>query len=598
MTKNIRVIGISLILVILQACSSLPAGLTGTPTTYPFVAETGGPVGFSATLSSPDIVQLTWEPVADATGYELQIVPNGLDPLTFAFLPPEAVSFEHLLAPESSLLTYRLQTITASGPGGASSLQITTLAHAPNPLTVQAQFSDDETTSAVIGLDGGTLETTDARGVTYSLVIPAGALETELEIKMTPLGAIEGWPLDGSFQGAVRLEPEGWLLDEIAYLTIRLPGGSASDLATVGFAFNGSGEEFHLAPVYKNTTALAGLGATGARQASRSWQQDGGGSSLPVTQLRSAGIGESSADAAAAMVTENAPTNTNDAADQKAAATEVEMDEMAPLLSKAELAEMATTNLLTQILNNVDDCSDFTRAVGSFHAWEAKVEGLGDTSGFRETIMEQLAEKAVETIEKSGQECIKAEKGVVPASIPCAEKLLRNIQSGSSLFYKELQNNITTNSALKDRMSAADDDTGKCPHSFGFNESVFSDARWISSCIPTLNRPYQVQWVALIYKGVYRLYPTDDENPYTGRVEGQSQAVAPGVSINIVYDGTYVINDTEKDAKGYPINMSVDLTYKMTITSCSEGKCVTTTENGTHGIPLSVRKTGCSVQGK
>ena len=596
MIKNLRMSVTTLVLVILQACSSLPAGLNGTPTAYPFVAETGGPGGFSATLSSPDIVQLTWEPVADATGYELQLVPNGLDPLTIAFLPPEAVSFEHLLAPESSLLTYRLQTITSSGPGGASSLQITTLAHMPNPLTVQAQFSEAETSSAVIGLAGGTLETTDARGVTYTLVIPAGALDTDLEIKMTPLGAIGGWPLDGAFQGGVRLEPEGWLLDEVAYLTVRMPGAASSDLATVGFAFNRGGEEFHLTPVNKSTTSLAGMGAAGVRQASRSWQQDGGGSSLPVTQLRSTGIGESSADAAAALTTNNAPTNSNDAADQKAAATSVELDELAPLFTDAQLADILTTDLLTQILNNVEDCSDFTRAVGSFHAWEVKVEGLGDTSGFKDNIMEQLAEKAIETIEKAGEECVKAKEGVVPASIPCAEKLLRNIQSGSNSFYSELQGKITKNSALKDRMSAADDNTEQCPHSFGFNKNDVGGYRWISSCIPTLNRPYQVIWEGPLFKGVYRLYPTSETDPSTGRMEGQSVMAVAGVSSDIIYNGTYVIEALKEGMPDNPVNMTVSLTFQMTLTSCSEGKCITTYENNVHSIPLQVRKTRCSAQ--
>ena len=150
---------ILLALVVLQACifsSAVPPtaqelASPATPTMKPFVPETDGPPGFSATLTAPDIVLLSWDPAEQAVGYEIQLILDGLEPLTIARLPAEATQFEHFMAPESSLLTYRLQTITSDGPAGASSLQITTQAHQPNPVTVQPTLFEDEAASAVIG---------------------------------------------------------------------------------------------------------------------------------------------------------------------------------------------------------------------------------------------------------------------------------------------------------------------------------------------------------------------------------------------------------------------------------------------------------------
>ena len=97
------------------ATTSLPVTNLATATSVPFVAETAGPAGFSASLAAPDLVLLKWEAAPDAVGYKLQMVISGMDPLTIAYLPKDATRFEHYLAPESSLLTYRLQTLTASG---------------------------------------------------------------------------------------------------------------------------------------------------------------------------------------------------------------------------------------------------------------------------------------------------------------------------------------------------------------------------------------------------------------------------------------------------------------------------------------------------
>jgi hypothetical protein len=582
----------------------MPAGLPNgqntnnspTATPEPFVAETDGPAGFSAVLAAPDFVALSWTTTAEAVGYKLQIVFNGMDPLTIAYLPKDATSFTHYLAPESSLLTYRLQTITASGPAGASSLQIATQAHAPNPLVVQAAFTESGTVSAVIGAAGGTLETTDARGVVYTLVIPPQALDGDLEIKMTPVSTIDAWPLDGHLLGGVRLEPEGWLLNELAYLTIRVPAAQVSKLPTVGFAFNGSGAEFHLTQAYTGLSPLSSAGGGGSRQARPVALLAAGAFNLPIMELRSTGLGATGADAAAALALKDAPTDSRDAADQKAAVTDVVLDELEPLQSQAQMSEIAFTNVMDQILNNVEDCYDFKRAVGAFHNWEntsaQRGEDPGTYAGNRQTLLEQLAEDAVKTIERAGDECVKAEKGVVPASIPCAEKLTREIQSGSTPFYAELQSTIMKTPGMMGRVSAAAIAAEKCPHSFRVNPAAAGGLRWTSACIPSLDRPYYVAWKGLNSNGQWSLFPSD---PFNGRVEGQSHADVGSATSDMVYTGTYTIEVKKKDLRGYPVTMDADLSLSVTTTMCVLSVCSASTADATDTIPLIVNPERCPI---
>jgi hypothetical protein len=608
-SRFIRILNAVLILAVLQACSLMPTGLPGgkdtavpaTATATPFVAEIAGPPEFSATLAAPDIVSLTWKAAPDAVGYKLQILPGGLDPLTIAYLPKTATHFEHALAPESSTLTYRLQTITATGPAGASSLQIATQGHTPNPLTTQAVFSTTEVASAMIGPAGGTIETTDARGVVYTLVIPPQALNTDLKITMTPVSKVGGWPLDGGLLGAVRLEPEGWLLNEVAYLTIRLPAAHPSKLATVGFAFNGSGEEFHLAPATTGTSPLARLGSSGGRMDSPTLRQDAGTFNMPVIQLRTSGIGGSSAASAEAQAANHAPTSSSDAADQKAAAAAAAEDDLAPLFTDAQYAEVITGDLLTQIHFNVKDCYDFKRAAGAFQAWEAKTANLEDggySSSAREAIINELAQKAVETIEKAGEECRGAEPGVVPASIPCAEKLTKDIQSahttpGSNPLYSELSDAIGKDTDLQDRFTAADPShmASKCPHSFGVNTGGSLGYRWTSSCIPSLDRPYQLTFKGSNSIGEWRMFPS---SPFGGKVEGQTVSDVGGTTMTDVFNGTYKITVLKKDVRGYPLTMDADLTLPDTTTTyCTGGVCTSFTHDATDTIPLIVNSQRC-----
>ena len=187
---------------------------------------------------------------------------------------------------------------------------------------------------------------------------------------------------------------------------------------------------------------------------------------------------------------------------------------------------------------------------------------------------------------------------MVPASIPCAEKLTRDIQTaqanpGSNSFYSELGDAIAKDAALQDRFTTADPNhtSVQCPHSFGVNSNASLGYSWTSACIPSLDRPYQVAWKGANLNGEWRMYPS---GPFGGRLEGQSHVdLGGGATQTNVYTGTYKIEITQKDNRGYPQLMDAGLTYDAVTTMCTGDVCTTFPDNGTDTVPLIVNSQRC-----
>jgi hypothetical protein len=91
-----------------------------------------------------------------------------------------------------------------------------------------------------ITVTGGTL-TTVSHGVSYTLTIPAGALETPQRITMTPVTDIDGLGVT-QFVGAVDLEPQGLVLGRVATLKITVPHSPPAGTALMGFGFEGDAD--------------------------------------------------------------------------------------------------------------------------------------------------------------------------------------------------------------------------------------------------------------------------------------------------------------------------------------------------------------------
>ena len=113
--------------------------------------------------------------------------------------------------------------------------------------------------TAIVGSGGGTIQTTDAKGVLYTLHIPALALMAPVAITMTPLATATGLPLAGGFVAGVDFKPSGLQFAQPATLTIVTSAQPGADQRLVGLTYQGAGEALALtgAKRQSNTITLA-----------------------------------------------------------------------------------------------------------------------------------------------------------------------------------------------------------------------------------------------------------------------------------------------------------------------------------------------------
>lgn len=119
----------------------------------------------------------------------------------------------------------------------------------PDPVTRESANA----TSSVVGPAGGTLQTTASDGTVYTLTIPANALATGKTVTMTPVTAIDGYPLASGIVGGVELKPSGTLFTVPVTLEIETPRAPGPGLTAVAILFSGNGPSFE--------PSFAGVGA-------------------------------------------------------------------------------------------------------------------------------------------------------------------------------------------------------------------------------------------------------------------------------------------------------------------------------------------------
>jgi hypothetical protein len=129
-------------------------------------------------------------------------------------------------------------TVTVTNPGGrTASIAFDLNGH------ITLALDEAHRVQQVIGAAGGVLTTTSG-GLTYTLMIPPGALISDEVILMTPVAGMAGLPLD-TLLGAVHFSPEGLLFAKPATLALTLPAG-ANTHGFVGFSAAGNGQHLHL----------------------------------------------------------------------------------------------------------------------------------------------------------------------------------------------------------------------------------------------------------------------------------------------------------------------------------------------------------------
>ncbi len=87
---------------------------------------------------------------------------------------------------------------------------------------------------AEVGLNGGMVSAT-AGGVSYTLDIPVGALNTSTRISLTPVKALRRLPAGGEFVAAVKLEPSGLVFKRPAMLKIRATVTPVAGKSVLGY---------------------------------------------------------------------------------------------------------------------------------------------------------------------------------------------------------------------------------------------------------------------------------------------------------------------------------------------------------------------------
>jgi hypothetical protein len=433
------------------------------------LAAEGGPKNFTAVLTAPDVVLLSWDAVEGATGYILELSMDDGESIPIIGLPSEYTSYEDLSAPEKSKLTYQVQVMTESGPAGTSKVEIETGERKPNPLTVNPAYDEENAVAVTVGTQGGTVSLVDSNKVEYTLAIPDGALTVDTEIRMTA-AAIQDWPLDGTAIGAVRLEPEGLLLNDVAILTIETPLDIDPDLAIVGFAFDADGQEFHLQPTDQEKRLTNNFPSEGGHLARAVFQQAKNIVRMPVMELKVGGIGQTDHKSVATFTKDHAPTDDGAALEQKWAADHTPGDpELAPLESFNSVREEAYQ--IGKAISNAKNCAELNSQIVLFQKWRfsGSYQGLSDDKrrDYTKFIWDELTDKVKEILEKAAEDCEKSSESGDSASpdSPCAKALLEKIinpPAGTvSDFNLELKNKLE-NKLSNDELQDIKDKLGKC----------------------------------------------------------------------------------------------------------------------------------------
>lgn len=124
----------------------------------------------------------------------------------------------------------------------------------PNPLNVQVIL---DTANAQTGVYPAELNLQTANGTAYTLLLPEILVSEDVDgtlvpaygtpVTLTPVSKIEGIPFNQGFLAAFQFAPHGLFMIEPAILMLTIPGEYVPG-ELVGFAWDGSGDNFHLYP--------------------------------------------------------------------------------------------------------------------------------------------------------------------------------------------------------------------------------------------------------------------------------------------------------------------------------------------------------------
>jgi hypothetical protein len=153
------------------------------------------------------------------------------------------------------------QTCAVTSGAGTAAADVTQVSVActdnPPPAPAAPLVDESRAVTGTVGIRGGSVNLTAANGLNYLLEVPAGALLSEVEIRMAPVLDMGEAPLNEGFVGGVRFEPAGLNFFRPAQLSISsLPLGGGRPLL-VGFHTADDGDDFHLNGAHRFGTLVS-----------------------------------------------------------------------------------------------------------------------------------------------------------------------------------------------------------------------------------------------------------------------------------------------------------------------------------------------------
>jgi hypothetical protein len=114
-----------------------------------------------------------------------------------------------------------------------------------DPVNVTEHLDPSTASAATLDASGGSVTATSRDGVTFTLVVPPGALLVSQQITLTPVSSIDGLPFHGGLSAAVHLQPDGLTFFRPATLIIRHNKPAPAGYAQIGFEYQGAGSGLH-----------------------------------------------------------------------------------------------------------------------------------------------------------------------------------------------------------------------------------------------------------------------------------------------------------------------------------------------------------------
>jgi hypothetical protein len=280
----------------------------------------------------------------------------------------------------------------------------------PDPVSVSVTLDTEREVTYQEGSFSWTIETESAEGALFRLDLPGLTLletgdEGELfpdddsAVTMTPVLTIDGLPFSQGFLAAVQLGPEGGSLVSEAYLSVEIPGEyDPSEL--IGFAAEGSGEDFHLFPAsfysYDGTT----------------------NASFNITHFSLYGVAQV---LESEIVSQTAhPPADPDSQDDQELAPLTRIEDLAPLLSNLQLQlTKSYTRLVKPGMTSLAGtrCEQVSNTAYQLNAWVSKVSLGGQTDHFQSQIQadqRQMYDRLMECIQEDCTTCLNPPDGVTP----------------------------------------------------------------------------------------------------------------------------------------------------------------------------------------